>query len=207
MNIRKKIWILPLIVLISVGIISSCSILNTLNTMKKLQFKLDGIQSFKLSGVTVSKQSKISDFDFGDALKLTNLLQGKTCPVTFVLNVAAINPNDGKSSPVKTDATISNLEWRLLLDDVPTISGGIEAPVNVPASGQSVTIPISMDLDLYKFFKGETFDKVLNLAFAIGGAKHDLSRVKLDVKPTVNTMFGPITYPGRITIVDKEYTK
>ncbi|OGU57576.1 MAG: hypothetical protein A2X64_08985 [Ignavibacteria bacterium GWF2_33_9] len=175
--------------------------------MKKLKFKLDGVKEFQLSGVTISNQSKISDFDFGDAMKLTNLLQGKTCPVTFVLNVAAINPNDGKSSPVKTDATISNLEWRLLIDDVPTISGGIDAPVNVPASGESVIIPISMNLDLYKFFKDQTYDKILNLAFAIGGVKHDLSHIKLDVKPTVNTMFGPITYPGRITIIDKEYTK
>jgi hypothetical protein len=64
-----------------------------------------------------------------------------------------------------------------------------------------------MNLDLYKFFKDQGIDKLLNLAFALGGQNTNLSRVKLDVRPTVKTVFGPMVYPGRITIIDKDYTK
>lgn len=196
-----------LIFVLITGLFTSCSVLDTLTNLRNLKFKLTGIEDFRVSGVSIAGKSKISDFSITDGLKLTNLLQGKTFPVQFVLNLAAFNPNDGKSTPVKTDATLSGLDWRLLIDDVPTINGDLSAPITVPATGQAVNIPLTINLDLYKFFKDDGLDKLLNLAFALGGMNSNLSRVKLDCKPTVKTVFGPMTYPGKITIIDKEYTK
>jgi hypothetical protein len=31
------------------------------------------------------------------------------------------------------------------------------------------------------------------------------SKVKMDIKPSINTSIGPINYPSRITVVDKEW--
>jgi hypothetical protein len=207
MRITKKIFHLTILAVVFTGLFTSCSILDTITNLKNLKFKLTGIKEFQVSGVSINGKSKITDFGFSDALKLTNLLQGNSFPVSFVLDVAAFNPNDGKSTPIKTEATITGMDWRLLIDDVPTITGDISSPITVPASGESISIPLTMNLDLYKFFQVQTIDKLLNLAFALGGQNSNLSRVKLDVKPTVNTVFGPMTYPKRITIIDKDYTK
>lgn len=207
MKSTKKITVFLLLTIFLSGLFTSCSVLDSLTNLKNLKFKLTGIKEFKVSDVSITGKSKITDFGFTDAMKLSNLLQGNSFPVSFVLDVAAFNPNDGKSTPIKTDATISSLDWRLLIDDVPTITGDISSPITVPASGQAISIPLTMNLDLYKFFNGQTIDKLLNLAFAIGGQNSNLSRVKLDVKPTVTTVFGAMTYPGRITIIDKNYSK
>jgi hypothetical protein len=208
MKIIRKISIITLTVVLIAGIFTSCSLLDTVTNIKNLKFKLNGIQDFRVSGVSLSGKSKITDFGMSDAFKLSNLVQnGNSFPVQFVLDVAAFNPNDGKATPIKTDATISSMDWRLLIDDVPTITGDITSPITVPGSGQSISIPITMNLDLYQFFKDQGIDKLLNLAFALGGQNTNLSRVKLDVRPTVKTVFGPMVYPGRITIIDKDYTK
>jgi 23S rRNA pseudoU1915 N3-methylase RlmH len=62
-----------------------------------------------------------------------------------------------------------------------------------------------MNLDLMKFFKDKGYEKILNLAFALGGAQGSTSRVTLRARPTIRTDFGPLTYPGEIDIIDKEF--
>jgi LEA14-like dessication related protein len=203
----KKILFPISIFLFVMMIISSCSMLNTLTNLQKLKFKLNSVSDFKVSGIPLSGKSSITDFNFADALKVKNLLTGTSFPVQFILNVEAYNPNDGTSSPMKAEATISSMQWRLFLDDVQTISGNVSTPLTVPANGQSIIIPLTMDLDLYKFFSKRGLNQLLELAFAIGGVQSNLSHIKLEVQPTVKTNFGPITYPNWITVIDKDYSK
>jgi LEA14-like dessication related protein len=203
----KKILFPISIFLFVMMIISSCSVLNTLTNLQKLKFKLNSVSDFKVSGIPLSGKSSITDFNFADALKVKNLLTGTSFPVQFILNVEAYNPNDGTSSPMKAEATISSMQWRLFLDDVQTISGNVSTPLTVPANGQSIIIPLTMDLDLYKFFSKRGLNQLLELAFAIGGVQSNLSHIKLEVQPTVKTNFGPITYPNWITVIDKDYSK
>lgn len=157
-------------------------------------------------GVSLTGKTKLSDLSWSDALKLKDLITLKSFPVQFVLNLDAYNPNDGKASPIKSDATITSMDWRLVIDDVPTISGSINTPITIPASGQSITIPLTMELDLYKFFSERGYDKLIELALALGGLNNDLTRVKLEVKPSVKTIIGSVTYPSWITVISKTYS-
>jgi len=63
-----------------------------------------------------------------------------------------------------------------------------------------------MGLDLYNFFGNKGYDGIVNLALAIGGVQGSAARLKLDAQPTVSTPLGAITYPSRITIIDKNFT-
>ena len=56
-----------------------------------------------------------------------------------------------------------------------------------------------------EFFGEKGYNDLLNLALALGGAKSDISRLAIDAQPRVSTPLGEITYPGRITVVSKEY--
>jgi hypothetical protein len=56
-----------------------------------------------------------------------------------------------------------------------------------------------------KFFKDQGYESVINLALALGGVSGSSARVTLKATPTVDTFLGPITYPGEISIIDREF--
>jgi len=99
---------------------------------------------------------------------------------------------------------IKNLAWRLFIDNNETINGNV-GNVSVPGVGQTTNIPIGMSFDLLKFFKDAGYDNVINLALALGGKNGSASRITLKVRPTVETVLGPITYPGEFDVIDKEF--
>ena len=126
-------------------------------------------------------------------------------PASFTVNVAAVNPNDGTGGSPKSAATLTSFAWTLLIDNATTISGDIASPIIIPGAGQESTIPLRMSLDLAKFFRDKGYDHIINLALALGGANSSPSRLTLRARPTIKTDFGPISYPGEIDIVDKEF--
>ncbi|MCU0329619.1 MAG: hypothetical protein MUC47_01425 [Candidatus Kapabacteria bacterium] len=200
---------LSLAIALCCALAAGCSavrnITNTLTQLSNLQFKLGSVNGFRLAGVDVSKVAEPSRLSIADGLSLTQAFSRKQLPASFTLNVEARNPNTGQSGTRRSDATLNGLDWRMLIDDKQTIAGNIQQPVSVPGSGQSTIIPLGMNLDLYQFFGERGYNDLLNLALAIGGQSGNAARLKLDAQPTVSTPFGPMTYPGRLTIIDREF--
>lgn len=170
--------------------------------LQRCQFKLDGVSDFNLAGIPLSGKGS---FSAADALKLLPAFQEKRFPASFNVNVAALNPNDGSGGTAKSAATLTSFAWTLLIDSTTTINGNIANPITIPGTGQQVVIPLHMDLDLLQFFQKRGYESLLNLALALGGANKNTSRLALRAKPTIRTDYGNITYPGEITIVDKEF--
>lgn len=172
---------------------------------QRLKFKLGSVESFSLAGISLGNKASLNDFSIQDGMKLAQLFGSKKLPVEFVLNVVAINPNDGTGGRVKSSATLSGLSARLLIDGQPTVYGDIDSPVEIPGTGQETRFPLRISLDLYEFFGSQGLDKLLQLSLAIGGKNGSTSRLALDIQPKVVTPFGEIKYPERLTIVDKEF--
>jgi hypothetical protein len=181
-------------------------IANTITNLQRVKFKLENTQDFRLGGVSLSNKSSITDFSLIDAANLVKSFRNKTLPAEFVLNVAAINPNDGKNGAKPTLATIAGLDWKLYIDDVETIAGSINREFTVPSTGEQTIIPLTVSIDLFKFFKNKSYEQIAELALALGGVKGNSARLKLDAKPTIKTPIGPISYPGRITIVNTKFS-
>lgn len=200
---------ISLCIILSVFLLQGCATLNeifrTLTNLKRLQFRLEGIGDFSLAGIRINEKSQLRDFSIADGIQLLASFRGRRLPARFLLNVEALNPNDGSGGSTRTISTLTRFDWRLLIDDQPTISGGIDKPLEIPGTGQSTIIPLRLELDLYEFFGSHGYDDLLNLALALGGQRGDISRVALDVLPSVSTPLGDITYPERITIVSKEF--
>jgi len=180
--------------------------MNALNNVQRLQFKLENVANFKVAGITIANKSALTDFSIMDGLSLSRAVAGGRLPAEFTINIAAVNPNDGKGGSPARSATLSSLDFRLLIDDVQTIKGDITSPLDIPGTGQSTIIPVTVSLDLYEYFGNKGYDGLVNLALALGGAKGSASHIKLDARPTVSTVLGPVSYPGRITIIDKQYS-
>ena len=199
----KKITLLVSILVIAV-LLHSCSVYNAISNAQRLKFKLGSVNGFSLAGVSLKSISSINNLSAMDIIKLTSAFANKEIPATFTLNVLAKNPNDGTGGTKESSALIKNLDWRLLIDSKETINGAVQN-INVPGVGQETTIPVGISLDLYKFFSSSGYEDIINLALALGGQNGSSSRLSLKVKPTVETFLGPMTYPGEITVIDKEF--
>ena len=184
----------------------SCSVIQELSqavtSLSRCTFKLHGLSDFRLAGVSLDGRAKLGVLEAAQAAAA--YAKGEL-PASFTLNVAVMNPNAGTTTAPRTVATLTSLAWTLRIDDVPTISGNIADAITIPAGSQQTLIPLRMNLDLLKFFRERGYEKVVNLALALGGAQGSTSRVTLRARPTVRTGFGPLTYPGEIDIVDREF--
>ncbi len=209
MKSGRKTAALVLLAAATLLVAESCAVLedmaSVVTNLQRLKFRLGNVHDFRVAGVSLGGRSKISEFTFADGLKLFEAFRSKTLRADFVLDVEAMNPNDGTGGSPQTVATLAGLESRLIIDGSPTVTGDIEGAVDIPGTGQKSVIPIRLSLDLLDFFGEKRYEDLLNLALAIGGANRDPSRIALDAQPRVNTPYGPITYPGRIIIVDKEF--
>jgi hypothetical protein len=203
---RKGIFILALAGLL---FMQSCETLDqltrTLMNLRRLQFKIGGIHDFGLLGINLSGKSGLLDFSAAEGLKLVQGFRSKKLPVELTLDILVQNPNDGTGGSTKTVSTLTSLESRLHIDEKPTVYGNIDKPIEVPGTGQAATVPVRMSIDLYEFFGQQGYEEIIGLALDIGGKRGDVTRISLDAQPRVSTPYGEIIYPGRITIISKEF--
>jgi hypothetical protein len=176
-----------------------------ITNLSRCKFKLESVNNFQLMGVKLSDKRGVSDFSLTEGARLASGFASGSFPARFTLNVAAVNPNDGSGGTAQTSATLTSFAWTLILDNTTTIRGNIDKPIEIPGTGQQTIIPLTMDLDLAKFFKDKGYESVANLALALGGVNGSPARITLRAKPTISTPLGNITYPGEIDIIDKEF--
>src|SRR5262245_20890995 len=169
---------------------------DALLNLQRLQFKLERVAAGSLAGVDLTHVGDISRFSMQDGLKLTNAFANKSLPLSFTLNVAAKNPNDGTSGSPQKTALLQGLAWTLKVDNQETVSGDIPSPIEIPGTGQATTIPLQMKLDLYYFFQEQGYKNVLNLALAIAGQNTSTSRLAMAATTTVSVAGVPIELTG-----------
>ncbi len=210
MKRRTHLLLSALGALILGGSLYGCAALKGLPTalanLKQLQFKLEGVNNMSLNGVNVSSIANRGQIGLMDIGRLTAAFAQKSLPVQFTLNVAAKNPNSATGGST-TSLFLRKISWTLLIDDRPTISGVTDQRLQIPGGGQTAIIPVTMSLDLYKFFGERGFDDILNLALAIGGAQGSSSRLKMTARVTAEVPpLAPFEYPGDITIVNTAFS-
>ncbi len=205
----KKRYVQATVIISALLFMTACAALDeiarTMTNLRRLQFRLQGVGEFSLAGVRLSGRERIGEFSVEDGLRLLNAFRGGSLAASFVLKVEALNPNDGQGGTTRTHSTLTRFDWRLLIDEEPTISGGIDRPIEIPGTGQSTVIPMRLELDLYEFFGNRGYEDLLGLALALGGRRGDVSRLALDARPYVSTPLGEISYPERIRIISKEF--
>ncbi|MDW7761561.1 MAG: hypothetical protein SCM96_13125 [Acidobacteriota bacterium] len=206
---KRKIAIFAAVVLAAVLSFPGCAMMEdlagALTNLQRLKFKLGAVEDFSILGIPLSGKANMADFSFMDGLRLLDGFRTRQLPAEFILNVLALNPNDGTGGSPRTVSTLTSLESRLLIDGTPTVTGNIERPVEIPGTGQDTTIPIRLTIDLYEFFGNKGYEEIIGLALALGGARKSTGRLSLDALPRVSTPYGDIAYPNRIVIVDQTY--
>jgi hypothetical protein len=173
-----------------------CATLQNVASLRQVAFTLAGGQEGRLAGVPIARIAAYRDLSVLDVGRLTLAVVRKDVPFDVQVNVRADNPAGNK-----TTATMAKLAWTLLLDNKETVSGVLDTVVALP-SGQPVTIPLKLRVNLYEFFGGSA-ESLLNLAAGLAGLNADPTRITLRAIPTINTPIGPIAYPTPIVITTR----
>lgn len=172
--------------------LSACTTLQEIANLRNVDFAIENVADTRLAGVDVQDVRSYSDLRGGEAARIVAALAGGELPLSFTLNVGARNPAENA-----VNARLVRLDWTLLLDDTETVSG-VFNDERVIAPGAEVVLPLTMELDLVRFF-GRNAQDLFELATAVAG--QGTKEVALRARPTVTTPFGPIAYPSSITIL------
>ncbi|MEN8123169.1 MAG: LEA type 2 family protein [Bacteroidota bacterium] len=177
-----------------VGILSfqSCDILQQMVTFTKCEFKMNSLTNTKLVGMDIQNKNSFSDLSFIDAAKVTTTLLSGDLPLTFNLNIDAKNPNT-------STAAMQKMDWIVYIDDIKITTGVMDQQVTIPP-GATQNIPIAIKLNLKEVFNNKTKTALLNFGFNLADAGNYPTRVKLDIKPTINVGGIPLQYPGYFTL-------
>ncbi|MCS6966369.1 MAG: hypothetical protein NZ473_06355 [Candidatus Kapabacteria bacterium] len=173
--------------------------------IERLQFRLHGIRDFTLAGIPLAQRQTVGDVTVAEATQLLTFYRRGTLPAEFTVEIAVRNPNDGREGRRRIPITLTEMEWRLLIDAVPTVTGSLPQPIEVPAAGEAIVFPLRVRMDLYQFFYQRHYEDVLRLALDIAGVGGDASRVTVEVQPTLSTPLGRLRYPQPVQIVQKEF--
>lgn len=182
--------------LAAVFALSSCDVLQQVSqmaTFAKCDFRLESVQQLSLSGVNVQNVKKASDLSLLDYGKLVTSVATQQFPLNFTLNLEARNPNTSPASMTKVD-------WILLIDNIEMTRGSLDKQVSVPASNGTALVPINMQFDLKKVLSGQSADAIINFGMNLAGAGNKPTRFTLQMKPTLSVAGIPVTYPGFINV-------
>ncbi|MFM8456810.1 MAG: hypothetical protein ACKOAK_08585, partial [Ignavibacteria bacterium] len=173
------------IFMMSIGIFQGCSLVKDLTSMRNVQFRIGSISSVNIGGVSVLNKRKVTDFSVSETMSLAGKVAQQSLPLSLTVNLEARNPNEAGENAISNNAiaTLQSLEWRLLIDDVPTIEGVVKGPISLPAGGSTISIPIATEVELFSFFGERGYAGMAKLAFALANPGESTVSVKLDAKP------------------------
>lgn len=196
-----------LIVIMAFGVaFSGCASLKRavehIEAVKHLQFKLNSISDFSVSGVSLSQKTSVSEITASEMISIGKDFAAHRMPARFVLNVDVRNPNTAQSG---FSLVLRELRWRLVIDTTFAVRGKVSGPVHVPEGGTAVVVPLPVEVDLFEVFRGESLRSLLNLALALGGKRGSAAHLRLYAQPAVDGPFGPVQYPKEIEVIDREF--
>jgi hypothetical protein len=183
-----------------------CSLIQTFINLTRVRFKLEGVENIYVANVSVMNKTKLSDFSTLDILQLSASVLKGTLPVSFILNVNAVNPNKATGKTPAQSATITSFPWRLVVDSKEVLTGNITHPVTIPGNGQQAIIPIAISFDLMRTFKDKSYEGLVNIVLRTTGRSTGSASFELYASPVVHTEIGNISYPGEIKVISKEWT-
>ena len=197
-DLRQRIPIAALIAGIGLAVamlMSGCQTLQEVANLRNVDFNLDRVSNVRLAGVSLAEVRSVDDIGVTDMLRIGAAYSDGVLPLQFTTVVEARNPSENGEN-----ARLTELDWRLFLNDRETIAGRFDREVVIPP-GEPTDIPIAMELDLIEFFDGSRRD-IVDLALALAG-DGEPTNIKLRARPTIQTALGPMRYPNEILIVNE----
>jgi hypothetical protein len=189
----------------------SCGGTDPFTQLAKCKFRINQTNEHRINGID---PSNYSSWTTSDIASLGQAYLDKSIPCSLKMTIGIKNPNDGTGGSTKTTATMLRFDWKLYIDKSETAeydttflaNGAITSPFEIPGTGQEVLLDLLINYDMYTVAEAVGIERFLNLALAIAGVDRNmrtdehLGKFLMRAKPSIDTPFGTITYPGWIDI-------
>jgi len=181
---------------------TACASTRSVSTLSQVQFTLDHISSVKVAGIDLMHIDSPEQLNMYQIARASLALSREDLPLELTLHLRSENPLANKIA-----ATLTRLDWTLILDGRETISGTLHDPVRLPA-GDATDIPLRLSLNMFAFFNEKNAMDMLDMALAFAAEDGRVPQgLALKVRPSIDTIFGPITYGKAILIEPKPHVE
>ncbi|PIW44109.1 MAG: hypothetical protein COW18_13970 [Zetaproteobacteria bacterium CG12_big_fil_rev_8_21_14_0_65_54_13] len=181
---------------------TACASLRSLTTLSQVEFTLDHISSVKVAGIDLMRIDSPEQLNMYQIARASLALSREDLPLELTLHLRSENPQANQIA-----ATLTRLDWTLILDGRETISGTLHDSVRLPA-GDATDIPLRLRLNMFEFFNEKSAMDMLDMALAFAAEDGRVPQgLTLKVRPTIDTIFGPMTYGKPILIEPKPHVE
>ena len=194
MNKLKNV-LFPVVLLTMMLALNSCDVLNQMSQVQQLalcEFDVHGVDKVRIAGIELDENMDRDDLNAAQLMQLAAAVFQKQMLVDFDLMLNINNPN---SKP----AAMNRMDYELFIDNKQILTGQMNQPVNVGANANT-TVPMPIQLDLFKVLNNETQNSLVNLAFKLTGDESDPSEILLKVKPYIKVGGRELAYPGFLNV-------
>ncbi len=175
--------------------LASCASFITPTDLSKVKFSLDRVSAVRLAGIDLMDVKTLDELNMFQIGRATMALSRESLPLNLTLHLKSENPLANQVA-----ARLTRMDWTLVLDGRDTISGTMEKNIQLVA-GEAQDIPLNLSLNMFEFFDERSAMDMLELAMAFAAEGDAMPQgVALKIRPTIDTIFGPITYGKALLI-------
>lgn len=174
----------------------SCTVLDQAQEYQRFiqcDFSLYTVRVLDVNGIDVMNISKPEDIPFLQLMSLSQTVMSGSLPATISVEFNAKNNQAEKAS-------ISGVQWRIMLKEKEFLSGMLDKSVEVHGNSQTV-FPVKTDIDILKLAQSKSLNQVWDLVFATDKKKAlQEMGVSFQIKPMYKVAGEVFEYPGFIAI-------
>lgn len=193
MTHSKKLGVKFAVVAIACLSFLSCDVMSGVASFVNCKYEFAGFANPSVAGINLNNVTDVQKLGAASLLKLTAGILAGNLPLSATVNVKAVNPNG-------VAAQIAGLDWALDLNSSNVLSGTLNNQISIPANGGSSVIPLTIEADLLKLFKGESKDNIFKFINGLLNTGSGTSDVTIRIRPSVmiggqkiSTGFIPLT--------------
>jgi hypothetical protein len=172
---------------------AGCATLQEVAALRRVGFDFDRVSDVRVADVAIGGRRSYGDLGAAEIARLAAAVALHEVPLECVVHVRAENPAENAVT-----ARMVGLDWTFFLEADALVSGRIDERYVFPP-GQPVDVPVEVRFDAYDVVQGSARG-LFELGLAIAGVPGYAKEVRLEATPTLETQYGPMRSPGRITL-------
>lgn len=170
----------------------SCSTLRETRSLSRCEFRYDRIVDLQMAGIALETINGYGDLSMIELGKLSAAVLSGELPLQMTLILEARNPN-------KRQAALNRLEYILYFDEAEMSRGSVDQRIVIPP-GATVSIPVTVNLNLLDILDPSGLRSIVKLALSLSDRTGQTSKLTIRVRPSLMIAGKPVYYPGYIRI-------
>lgn len=184
-----------LIILSTMLLMFSCDIAKQIGgayNLTQCKFDYNSIDNIQIAGVSLSKSRSLS---IADIASLSTIIGGgnlQTIPLTMVLNLDVLNPNEKA-------AYLNGLDYEIELNNMEFANGQLDVPIRIEP-GMSSILPLSIGVDIKNLMNRYSKERVSTEMSRFLGISPGETKISVKLWPKMLIGDVPITSPTYIPV-------